>query len=87
MPTSHTSKNMDASVPLNIRIKPATRNLIDRAATCRNTPISTAKAMLSTIEAWLRVTTVFVSTPTKFRSGKHALTGSYRLSKTRKNDM
>lgn len=67
MPTSHTSKNMDASVPLNIRIKPATRNLIDRAATCRNTPISTAKAMLSTIEAWLRVTTVFVSTPTKFR--------------------
>lgn len=32
MPTSHTSKNVDASVPLNIRIKPATRNLIDRAA-------------------------------------------------------
>ncbi|MGV1988666.1 DUF1778 domain-containing protein [Agrobacterium sp. 22-221-1] len=32
MPTSHTSKNLDASVPLNIRIKPATRNLIDRAA-------------------------------------------------------
>lgn len=32
MSTSHTSKNGDASVPLNIRIKPATRNLIDRAA-------------------------------------------------------
>ncbi len=32
MPTSHTSKNLDASVPLNIRVKPATRNLIDRAA-------------------------------------------------------
>lgn len=32
MPTSQTSKNGDASVPLNIRIKPATRNLIDRAA-------------------------------------------------------
>lgn len=32
MPTSHTSKSPDASVPLNIRIKPATRNLIDRAA-------------------------------------------------------
>lgn len=32
MPTSQTNKNMDASVPLNIRIKPATRNLIDRAA-------------------------------------------------------
>ncbi len=32
MPTSRTSKNLDASVPLNIRIKPATRNLIDRAA-------------------------------------------------------
>lgn len=31
MPTSHT-KNPEASVPLNIRIKPATRNLIDRAA-------------------------------------------------------
>ena len=32
MRTSQTSKNVDASVPLNIRIKPATRNLIDRAA-------------------------------------------------------
>ncbi|TDW32381.1 uncharacterized protein (DUF1778 family) [Rhizobium azibense] len=32
MPTSHTSKSADASVPLNMRIKPATRNLIDRAA-------------------------------------------------------
>jgi uncharacterized protein (DUF1778 family) len=32
MTTSHTRKNPDASVPLNIRIKPATRNLIDRAA-------------------------------------------------------
>ena len=32
MPTSHTSKGSDASVPLNMRIKPATRNLIDRAA-------------------------------------------------------
>ena len=32
MPTSHTSKNVNPSVPLNIRIKPATRNLIDRAA-------------------------------------------------------
>ncbi|QKK33160.1 DUF1778 domain-containing protein (plasmid) [Rhizobium indicum] len=32
MPTSHTSKSKDASVPLNMRIKPATRNLIDRAA-------------------------------------------------------
>ncbi|MGO6853174.1 DUF1778 domain-containing protein [Rhizobium beringeri] len=32
MPTSHTSKSPDASVPLNMRIKPATRNLIDRAA-------------------------------------------------------
>jgi uncharacterized protein (DUF1778 family) len=32
MPTSRTSKGPDASVPLNIRIKPATRNLIDRAA-------------------------------------------------------
>lgn len=32
MPTSHTSKKVDASVPLNIHIKPATRNLIDRAA-------------------------------------------------------
>lgn len=32
MPTSHTTKSRDTSVPLNIRIKPATRNLIDRAA-------------------------------------------------------
>ncbi|MGY5800219.1 DUF1778 domain-containing protein [Rhizobium hainanense] len=32
MPTSHTSKSPDASVSLNMRIKPATRNLIDRAA-------------------------------------------------------
>lgn len=32
MPSSHTSKSRDASVPLNMRIKPATRNLIDRAA-------------------------------------------------------
>ncbi len=32
MPTSHTSKSPDVSVPLNMRIKPATRNLIDRAA-------------------------------------------------------
>ena len=32
MPTPHTNKNPDASVPLNMRIKPATRNLIDRAA-------------------------------------------------------
>ncbi|MBY3416317.1 DUF1778 domain-containing protein [Rhizobium laguerreae] len=32
MPTSRTSNNLDASVPLNIRIKPSTRNLIDRAA-------------------------------------------------------
>jgi uncharacterized protein (DUF1778 family) len=32
MSTSHTTKSRDASVPLNIRIKPATRNLIDRAA-------------------------------------------------------
>jgi uncharacterized protein (DUF1778 family) len=32
MPTSHTSKSSDASVALNMRIKPATRNLIDRAA-------------------------------------------------------
>ncbi|MBY3165504.1 DUF1778 domain-containing protein [Rhizobium laguerreae] len=32
MPTSHPSKRPDASVALNMRIKPATRNLIDRAA-------------------------------------------------------
>ena len=32
MAASHTNKSPDASVPLNIRIKPATRNLIDRAA-------------------------------------------------------
>ncbi|AUW47788.1 type II toxin-antitoxin system TacA family antitoxin [Rhizobium leguminosarum] len=32
MPASHTPKSRDASVPLNMRIKPATRNLIDRAA-------------------------------------------------------
>lgn len=32
MPTLHTSKTSDASLPLNMRIKPATRNLIDRAA-------------------------------------------------------
>ena len=32
MSTSHTRKRMDASIPLNMRIKPATRNLIDRAA-------------------------------------------------------
>ncbi|MBY3239472.1 DUF1778 domain-containing protein [Rhizobium laguerreae] len=32
MPTSHTGKSPDASVALNMRIKPATRNLIDRAA-------------------------------------------------------
>jgi uncharacterized protein (DUF1778 family) len=32
MSTSNTSKSPDASVPLNIRIEPATRNLIDRAA-------------------------------------------------------
>lgn len=32
MATSHTNKSPDVSVPLNIRIKPATRNLIDRAA-------------------------------------------------------
>jgi uncharacterized protein (DUF1778 family) len=32
MPVSRSSKSADASVPLNMRIKPATRNLIDRAA-------------------------------------------------------
>jgi len=32
MTSSQTTKNSEASVPLNIRIKPATRNLIDRAA-------------------------------------------------------
>ena len=32
MSTSRSTKSRDASVPLNIRIKPATRNLIDRAA-------------------------------------------------------
>ncbi|MDC9834954.1 DUF1778 domain-containing protein [Rhizobium binxianense] len=32
MPTSPTSKGPDASVPLNMRIKPATLDLIDRAA-------------------------------------------------------
>lgn len=32
MSTSHTPKSPEASVPLNMRIKPATRNLIDRAA-------------------------------------------------------
>ena len=32
MSTSHTNKSPDASVPVNMRIKPATRNLIDRAA-------------------------------------------------------
>lgn len=32
MPTSQRTKSPDASVPLNMRIKPATRNLIDRAA-------------------------------------------------------
>jgi uncharacterized protein (DUF1778 family) len=32
MPTSHTSKSSGASVALNMRIKPETRNLIDRAA-------------------------------------------------------
>ena len=32
MPISPTSKSRDASVALNMRIKPATRNLIDRAA-------------------------------------------------------
>lgn len=33
MPTTpHRNKSPDASVPLNMRIKPATRNLIDRAA-------------------------------------------------------
>ena len=32
MATSNTGKSPDASVPLNMRIKPATRNLIDRAA-------------------------------------------------------
>ncbi|PDT04711.1 DUF1778 domain-containing protein [Rhizobium chutanense] len=32
MPISPTNKGPDASVPLNMRIKPATRNLIDRAA-------------------------------------------------------
>ncbi|EJB01846.1 hypothetical protein Rleg9DRAFT_0606 [Rhizobium leguminosarum bv. trifolii WSM597] len=32
MATSHSNKSPDASVPLNICIKPATRNLIDRAA-------------------------------------------------------
>jgi uncharacterized protein (DUF1778 family) len=32
MPTSHTRKKPETSVPLNIRIKPAARNLIDRAA-------------------------------------------------------
>lgn len=33
MPRSSTTKRLtDASVPLNMRIKPATRNLIDRAA-------------------------------------------------------
>ncbi|OOO37991.1 DUF1778 domain-containing protein [Rhizobium sophoriradicis] len=32
MPASSTNKNSEASVPLNMRIKPATRNLIDRAA-------------------------------------------------------
>ena len=32
MPTSQRTKSPDASLPLNMRIKPATRNLIDRAA-------------------------------------------------------
>jgi uncharacterized protein (DUF1778 family) len=32
MPIPRTTKSPDASVPLNMRIKPATRNLIDRAA-------------------------------------------------------
>ncbi|PDT12457.1 DUF1778 domain-containing protein [Rhizobium sp. M1] len=32
MPASSTNKGPEASVPLNMRIKPATRNLIDRAA-------------------------------------------------------
>ena len=32
MPASRTRKSPDASVALNMRIKPATRNLIDRAA-------------------------------------------------------
>ncbi|MBB3914647.1 DUF1778 domain-containing protein [Rhizobium fabae] len=32
MSTSHRTKSSEASVPLNMRIKPATRNLIDRAA-------------------------------------------------------
>lgn len=32
MPTSSTNQSPEASVPLNMRIKPATRNLIDRAA-------------------------------------------------------
>lgn len=30
--TTTRSKNQEASIPLNLRIKPATRNLIDRAA-------------------------------------------------------
>jgi uncharacterized protein (DUF1778 family) len=32
MPIPRTTKSPDASIPLNMRIKPATRNLIDRAA-------------------------------------------------------
>ncbi|WP_162130067.1 DUF1778 domain-containing protein [Sinorhizobium fredii] len=32
MPIAHTKKVLDASVPLNMRIKPAVRNLIARAA-------------------------------------------------------
>lgn len=32
MPTTRNTKNQEASMPLNLRIKPATRNLIDRAA-------------------------------------------------------
>lgn len=34
MPTSHTSKSPDANVQLKMRNKPATRTLIDRAASC-----------------------------------------------------
>lgn len=32
MSSSHRTKSPEASVPLNMRIKPATRNMIDRAA-------------------------------------------------------
>lgn len=32
MPTTRSTKKQEASMPLNLRIKPATRNLIDRAS-------------------------------------------------------